>query len=150
MAANSDTVSAMTSTMRPYRNFNAQTAEALSFYQSIFGGELTTMTFAEAGALPAEHPAANQIMHGDLSGDIVSIMASDAPEGVAPVALVRGNDTRFCLQSDDLDEGRAWFERLGEGGEVEIPFGPQIWGDTYGSLTDRFGTIWAINVHVKK
>ena len=32
--------------------------------------------------------------------------------------------------------------------EVIMPLDRQIWGDVYGSVTDRFGTSWQINISV--
>lgn len=37
-------------------------------------------------------------------------------------------------------------EVLAEGGEVVMELQRQIWGDVYGSLTDRFGTGWQVNI----
>ncbi|MDO4243416.1 MAG: VOC family protein [Actinomyces sp.] len=133
-----------TSTLRPYLNFTAESRQALGFYQSIFGGELTVLTFAQGGALPTEHPAADLCMHAELRAEVVHLLASDAPEGVAPQALVRGNDMHLCLQTDDVETGRSWFEALSEGGQAHMPFEAQAWGDAFGMLTDRFGTRWMV------
>lgn len=42
--------------LNPYLNFRDQTREAMEFYRSVLGGELTTSTFAEFGTSddPAE------------------------------------------------------------------------------------------------
>lgn len=86
-------------------------------------------------------------MHGELRGEVVTLQASDAPEGVVPFEVVHGNDLHLCLQSDDVAEGRRWFEALADGGEVRMPFAVQVWGDHYGQVTDRFGVQWMVNVH---
>lgn len=39
----------MTISLNPYLNFAGNTREAMEFYQSIFGGELTIATFEESG-----------------------------------------------------------------------------------------------------
>ncbi|VEG26437.1 VOC family protein [Actinomyces howellii] len=146
-ATSATSATSTASALRPYLNFRAETARALDFYQSIFGGEVTVLTFAQAGTLPPDHPAAALCMHAELRSDVVHLLASDAPEGVAPQELVRGNDMHLCLLSDDLETGRAWFEALSEGAEVHLPFEVQSWGDAFGMLTDRFGTRWMVNAH---
>lgn len=100
----------MTSSMSPYLNFRGQSAAALDFYQSVFGGQTHVLTFGQGGAPPADHPAAGLPMHGELRGDVVTLQASDAPEGVVPFEVVHGNDLHLCLQSDDVAEERRWAE----------------------------------------
>lgn len=129
----------------PYLNFTNNGTQALSFYQSIFGGELTLVTFSQMGALPDDHPAAHLLMHGVLHGANIHLYASDVPEGVAPHSLVRGNDMHVALMSDNIEETHSWFTALSEGGTVEMPFQKQIWGAAFGSVTDQFGTRWLVN-----
>jgi PhnB protein len=35
--------------MNPYLQFQDKARDAMAFYQGVFGGELTTMTYAEGG-----------------------------------------------------------------------------------------------------
>ena len=39
----------MSSQLNPYLNFNGTTRQALEFYASVFGGELTLSTFGSMG-----------------------------------------------------------------------------------------------------
>jgi uncharacterized glyoxalase superfamily protein PhnB len=32
-----------------------------------------------------------------------------------------------------------------DGGSVTLPYEKQLWGDTFGMLTDRFGVKWMVN-----
>jgi len=59
----------MTNTvLNPYLSFRDNARQALDFYQSVFGGELTRSTFAEYHA--SEDPAEqDKIMHGQLKTD---------------------------------------------------------------------------------
>ena len=52
----------MASRLNPYINFNGNARQALEFYKSVFGGELTLSTFGDMGM--ADTPDANKIMHG--------------------------------------------------------------------------------------
>ena len=38
------------------------------------------------------------------------------------------------------------FDRLAEGGEVEMALQQQMWGDHYGAVIDRFAIHWMVNV----
>ena len=55
----------MSTVLNPYINFADQAREAITFYHSVFGGDLTLNTFGENGM--AEDPAdADKIMHAQL------------------------------------------------------------------------------------
>ena len=54
----------MPSRLNPYISFPGTCAMCSEFYQRVFGGSLTLMTFAETGA--ADIPEADQIIHGML------------------------------------------------------------------------------------
>lgn len=130
----------MSVVLNPYIAFQGQARAALDFYQSVFGGEVNAMTFGEFGM---EGVAADQVMHGQLTTpDGFTIMCSDTPEGME---YNGGSRITISLSGDDqrLVE---WFTRLGEGGQVTLPMGKQMWGDTYGQLTDRFGVNWMANL----
>jgi len=45
-----------------------------------------------------------------------------------------------------VEEARRWFEQLAVGGRVVMPFAEAMWSPGYGSLIDRFGVPWMINV----
>lgn len=52
----------------------------------------------------------------------------------------------MSLSGEDEAELRGYFDKLGEGGSVEMPLEQAPWGDTFGMLTDRFGVRWLVNV----
>src|SRR6185312_14040180 len=69
---------AVASRLNPYLNFNGTARQALEFYKSVFGGELTLSTFGDMGM--ADGPDAGKIMHGQLETDAgYTIMAADVP-----------------------------------------------------------------------
>ena len=37
------------------------------------------------------------------------------------------------------------FDRLSTGGEINVPFKKQFWGDWHGNFSDRFGIQWMVN-----
>lgn len=129
-----------TRAMNPYLNFPSGTGrEALVFYQSVLGGTVEAMGFADIGM---EGPA-DALMHGTLeTSDGFVLMGSDAQDD-APTTS--GNVT-LILGGDDDATLRGWFDRLAEGGEVLMKLEPQPWGDVYGMCRDRFGIAWAVNI----
>ena len=57
----------MTSRLNPYISFRDNARQALEFYRTVFGGEMSVMTFGEMGMPGA--PEADKIMHGMLTTD---------------------------------------------------------------------------------
>ncbi len=131
----------MASRLNPYISFKGNAREAMEFYTSVFGGELTTSTFGEYGDTG---PNADGIMHAQLetpSG--YTIMASDTPDGMS---YEPGTNITVSLSGDDSDELRGYWSKLSDGGSVSMPLEKQMWGDEFGQLTDRFGIGWLVNI----
>ncbi|GAA1334628.1 MULTISPECIES: VOC family protein [Brachybacterium] len=137
----------MTVQLRAYLNFPGTTREALETYRDIFGGELILSTFGEFHAVPEGHEAAGKIMHAELTTEHFVLNAADAIPDMHPVTI--GDNVNLALMGtgeEDLAALTAIFDRLAEGGEVEMPLQKQIWGDVYGAVVDRFAMHWMINV----
>ena len=133
----------MTSRLNPYISFQDDARDAMEFYRGVFGGNLTMNTFGEFGA-PAGTPAADKIMHAMLETDSgFTLMASDTPEGME---YRPGRNISVSLSGDDEQELRGYWEKLADGGTVEVPLEKQMWGDSFGSCVDRFGIGWMVNI----
>ena len=52
------------SRLNPYLHFDGDAGQAMEFYKSVFGGELTLSTFGENGM--ADTPDADKVMHAQL------------------------------------------------------------------------------------
>ena len=66
------------SRLNPYLNFNGNARQAMEFYTSVFGDNLSLSTFADFGTKDA--PDANRITHGQLETEAgYLIMAADTP-----------------------------------------------------------------------
>ena len=112
----------MSNQLNPYLHFNdGKAREAMTFYQSVFGGELEMMTFGDQGM---EGEGADRLMHSNLSAPPIQLMGSDASPGET---LVQGETVRLSLSGDGGDDLRAWFAALSEGGEVHVPLEKQSW-----------------------
>lgn len=133
----------MATRLNPYLNFNGNAREAMEFYKSVLGGELTISTFAEGG-MPHEPANANKIMHGQLiSTSGYWLMGSDSPPGVP---FTQGNTMTVSLSGDNDAELRGYWNKLAETGTVAFPLEKAPWGDSFGMLTDKFGTPWMVNI----
>lgn len=127
----------------PYLQFPDQARDAMDFYRSIFGGELTMQTFAEGGM--SGHPSNDdRIMHAQLvSPHGVILMASDIPDGFDHTP---GSAISISLSGDDDPTLRGFYEALTEGGTIIEPLAQAPWGDHFGACVDRFGTSWMVNI----
>ena len=133
----------MVTRLNPYLSFRDNAREAMEFYRSVLGGTLTISTFAEFHA--SEDPAeADKVMHAMLeSEDGLVLMAADTPNSMEYGA---GSSISLSLSGDDPERLRALWDGLSDGGTVVMPLEPAPWGDSFGMLTDRFGTAWMVNI----
>jgi len=135
----------MSTQLNPYLSFRDNAREAMEFYQSVFGGELTISTFGE---FQASDDLAEQakVMHSLLSTDGgLVLMASDTPN---QLDLTPGSNLSISLSGTDEPELRRYWAMLSDGGTVAMPLGPAPWGDTFGMCSDKFGVNWLINIAV--
>jgi PhnB protein len=135
----------MTARLNPYLGFRDTAKEAMAFYHSVFGGELTSNTFAELQA--SEDPAEqDKIMHSMLTTDSgFVLMAADTPNSME---YTPGTNHSISLSGDAADEAelRGYWDKLSEGATVTAPLEKAPWGDTFGMCTDRFGISWLVNI----
>lgn len=133
----------MPSRLNPYLSFRNSARAAMEFYRSVFGGELTLTTFGDGRM--ADTPADNDlVMHGMLTTpNGFTLMGSDTP---SRMEFKPGNTMTVSLSGDDEAELRGYWDRLAEGATITFPLASAPWGDTFGMLTDRFGTPWMVNI----
>lgn len=130
------------STLNPYVSFDGTAKAAMEHYQQVFGGELAMNTFGEYGM---QGEGSDGVMHAQLTTPAgFTLMASDTPPGMAAAAS-QGNIS-ISLSGDDGAELRGYWDGLADGGHVDMPLEQQMWGDTYGMVTDRFGVSWMVNI----
>lgn len=142
-------------TLVPYLFFNGNCREAMNFYKDCFGGKLELMTYAEApdegscaegDGQSAKMSAQDKIMHGCLTRDNFTLMASDNPMG-APIA---GDNVSISVHCETVPQTQKLFSALGEGGQITMPLTDTFWGAHFGMLIDRFGFRWMLNCPLKK
>lgn len=137
----------MATQLNPYLNFDGQAEEAMDFYASVFGGSVERMRFSDMEGvenMPGyDDSIANLVMHSALSADsAVALMASDVPDSIGQ----RSPHGSISLAGDDADTLRGWFEALAQGGEVTMPLEQAPWGDSFGTVTDKYGVGWLVNI----
>lgn len=133
----------MSAILNPYLGFRDDARAALEFYRSVFGGELTISTFGDLHASddPAEQ---DKVMHGQLvAPNGIVLMGSDTPSGMQ---LAEGSSISVSLSGDDEALLTGWWNGLAEGATIIEPLTKAPWGDTFGMLSDRYGTAWLVNI----
>ncbi|MGM1325212.1 VOC family protein, partial [Klebsiella michiganensis] len=50
------------------------------------------------------------------------------------------------LDSQDVIEGKRWFDGLADGGQIEMAWQETFWAHGFGKVIDRFGVPWMVNV----
>ncbi len=128
--------------LTPFLLFDGNCAEAMAFYQSCLGGELTITRLGDTPMGDQAPPEQRQkVAYACLKSDAVEFSATD---WLHPTRVPRpGNTVAIYLQADDYRELRDVFEKLAVGSDKdllddlrEMPFG------TYGHLGDRYGVHW--------
>ncbi len=129
--------------LNSYLNFNGNCGEAMKFYHSIFGGKLDIQTYADTPEMPSTPENKNMVIHAVLTSDEVMFMASDGD----PRSEVKfGNSVNLSLVGTDETKLTEYFQKLSEGGKINMPLEKQFWGDKFGMTTDKFGINWMVNI----
>ncbi|QQS25405.1 MAG: VOC family protein [Actinomycetota bacterium] len=129
--------------LNPYLSFRDSAREAMDFYHSVFGGELTFATYADYHA--SEDPTEqDKVMHSQLvSPNGLTLMAADTPNSME---LTPGDNWAVSLSGEDEAELRGYWDKLSAGSEMIMPLEQAPWGDTFGMCKDRFGVSWMVNI----
>lgn len=133
----------MQTRLNPYISFHDEARAAMTFYQTVFGGELAIDTFGQANA--SDDPAdQDKVMHSMLStpGGLL-LMAADTP---ASLPFTPGDAFSISLSGDNDAELSSLYDQLVQGGTVLEPLATAPWGDRFGMLRDRFGVTWLVNI----
>ena len=135
--------------LNAYLAFDGTCKEAMKFYERVLGGKLEALiTYGDMPGndqpVPPEHK--DRIMHAYLVHKDFALMAGDAPPGV-PFSGMSG--MMLALTYASAAEAKRVFDTFAEGGTVTMPLNETFWADTFGMVTDRYGTPWGINGGMK-
>ncbi len=133
----------------PFLTFNGNCRAAMEFYRDCFAADLFLLPYSQVPDLPPAAAAApERIMHATLSvrsgprsGDPI-LMAADTFPG-APYQA--GNNFSVMVHCDSLEELERLYVALSASGDATFPLQDTYWNARFGTLTDRFGTRWALN-----
>lgn len=131
----------------PYLFFAGQCAEAIQHYQSVVGADvLFQMQYKDAPeALPEgmDDPAmADCILHASLKIGESEIMLCDIP-----AANHTGNNGySLAITVHEESQAREIFAALSKQGSIQMPLAPTFYSPCFGTLTDKFGIEWMINL----
>jgi PhnB protein len=131
--------------VQPYLFFDGRCEEAIEFYRSALGAEVTMlMRFkenpdpVEPGMVPpgAEH----KVMHASFRIGDTTVLASDGR------CLGRPSFQGFSLSLTvpDAVEAERLFAALADGGQVQMPLAKSFFSSRFGMVADRFGVGWMI------
>lgn len=133
------------SQLQPYLAFNGDCEAAMKFYQSVLSGELEISRFGDFDSpeMPVSEEQKDKVMHATLKNDLLSFMASDGMPG-RPVVF--GDSVSLSIAGSDEAQLTKIFNDLSAGGSVTMPLAKQVWGDTFGMFTDKYGIHWMVNI----
>jgi PhnB protein len=133
--------------VQPYLFFDGRCEEAIEFYKSAVGAEVTMlMRFKDS---PEPHPpgmlppgAESKVMHASLRISDSTVMASDGQ------CLGQANFQGFSLSLSVANDAEAerLFAALANGGKVCMPLAKTFFSSRFGMVADRFGVSWMIIV----
>ena len=137
----------MTIETTTHLNFRGQARAALAFYQSVFGGTLTAVSYADAGAVqdPGE---AGQLIWGQVAADDgFHVMAYDVPSATS---FNPGEKPFFVsVRADDAAQLSRYWKKLCEGSTIVQPLGQSGFSPLYGMVKDGFGVTWVLDLKVE-
>jgi PhnB protein len=130
--------------LNAYLGFDGNCAEAMRFYERVLSAKLGGMLrYGDSPMCDNVSPgSADRIMHASLWIDGAVLMAGDAPVGT-PYEGMKGFS--LTLTYPTVAEATSVFNALAEGGRVTMPLQKSFWAESFGMLTDRFGTPWIVN-----
>jgi PhnB protein len=123
-----------------YLLFDGDCKEAMEFYHSVFGGELTLATVGDSPVKASFPPALHsRVLNAHLKGSLIDISASDWL--LSSEKPIMGNMVCLFVSGGTIEQTTALFQKLAQGAAVtdpltELPIG------LYGALNDRFGVRW--------
>lgn len=130
----------------PYITFKGNCREAIEFYKSALGAEVSfVQTFGES-PMP-DMGAPQNIMHSTLQIGDSTVMMSDDPN---PQAAAGGGDISLAIGLNDPERAKEVFGNLAKGGSVIMALEKTFWAEAFGMLTDKFGVKWMINCDAPK
>jgi PhnB protein len=134
--------------VNPYLDFGGRCEEAVNFYKSTLGAEVTMiMRFKESPDQSMISPGSSEkILHVALRIGKSTIYASDGRMQGPPA--YKGIALSLSVANDA--EAQRVFGALSEGGQVQMPLTKTFFATQFGMLSDRFGVGWMVIVEAQQ
>lgn len=131
--------------VNPYLNFNGNTEEAFTFYQSVFGGELQIDRYKDLDDnMGATGNDLNKVANVMLPiGGETMLFGSDVM-GRSRENHSAGKNFYIQLETESEEETERIFENLSAGGIIQMPLANTGWAKQFGMFTDKFGIQWMV------
>jgi len=133
--------------VQPYLFFDGRCEEAVEFYRSAIGAEVTMLMRFKDCPDPHEHSmippgAGDKVMHMSFRIGETTVLASDGQ------CLGRPSFQGFSLSLTVPDDAEAerLFASLADGGQVQMPLTKTFFASRFGMVADHFGVSWMIYV----
>jgi len=133
--------------LQPYLFFEGRCEEAIEFYRSALGAEVTMlMRFKDnpepppPGTVPPG--SENKVMHANFRIGDTTVLASDGRCGGRPT--FQGFSLALTPKTDA--EAERLFASLAAGGQVQQPLIKTFFSSRFGVVADRFGVSWMVYV----
>lgn len=129
-------------------SFRGQCREAFELYARVLGGKITAAVPYGEGppGMPVDAKAKDWLMHCWLEVGDQALMGADMDIAWAPNIDKPKNGFDVTVHTASMEEARRWFDQLSAGGRVINAFSATFWSPGYGSLVDKFGVPWMVNV----
>lgn len=127
---------------QPYLFFDGRCEEAIEFYRTALGAEVTMqMRFKDSPDQSGCPPGSGEkIMHASFRIGDVEVLASDGDCKGKP--SFQGFALALSVKSEG--EARKLFEALSDGGVVQMPLTKTFFSPSFGMAADRFGVSWMV------
>ncbi|MFC4157821.1 VOC family protein [Chitinimonas lacunae] len=131
--------------VQPYLDFNGRCEEALNFYREVLSAKILLLKHYKDSPVPDMMPPQynDKVMHAEFQIGESILMATD---GHCVDNAQPPSGFSLSMEFSDAEQVRRLFDKLSNGGRIDMPLAPTFWSPLFGSLTDRFGISWYIGV----
>ncbi len=130
--------------VQPYLFFEGRCEEAVEFYRSALGAEVTFLMRYKENPDPGMCPpgSGDKVLHMSFRVGETMLLASDGH------CMGQPGFQGFSLSLTTQNEAEAerLFASLADGGQVRMPMAKTFFSPRFGMVTDRFGVLWIIRV----
>ena len=127
----------------PYVSYDGNCEAAFKFYEKALGAKIEMLMRNEEAPpeMPSPPERKKKIMHGRISIDGQTLMASDAPPG----RYQKPQGFSVSIQINNSTQAEEVFRALAESGTVVMPYQQTFFAARFGMVVDKFGTPWMVN-----